>query len=102
MAVLGITKVTARIPVGNRVMQTFRTSALGTGSATEWIATGFSSIDAIVGQAVLGTSGDVITPNFVINAQGTGVAAGVNPGDLGLEVSEAGTNAVLVTVIGIP
>jgi hypothetical protein len=102
MAVVAHTEVTKRLPVGDRVQQTYRTSALGTGAADEWIATGLSWIDAVVGAVVIGTAGDALTINCVKNARGTGVAAGTNAGDLGVEVSLVGTNVIEVTVIGIP
>lgn len=102
MAAVSVTEVTKRLPVGDRVMQTFRTSALGDNSATEWIATGLSWIDAVVGVVPIGTAPFANTPSFVKNAQGTGVTAGTNPGDLGIEVEAAGDNALEVTVIGRP
>lgn len=102
MAVVASTKQTSRIPVGDRVMQTFRTSALGDNAADEWIATGLSLIDAVVGFAALGTAPFTHAPTFVKNAQGTGVTAGTNPGDLGIEVEAAADNVIEVTVIGIP
>lgn len=102
MAVVSHTEVTKRLPVGDRVMQTFRTSALGTGAADEWIATGLSWIDAIVGVAAIGTDPFTTLPSFVKNAQGTGVSAGTNAGDLGIEVAAAGDNVLEVTVLGRP
>jgi hypothetical protein len=100
MAVVAHTELTKKLPVGDRVMQTFRTSALGTAAADEWIATGLSWIDAVVGAVVIGTVGGLSTPNFLKNALGTGGAA--SAGMLGIEVIDAGTNIVEVTVIGRP
>lgn len=102
MAVVAHTNVTDRLPVGQYVMQTYETSALGTGAADEWIATGLTSIIAVVGCAVLGTTTSTTSVAFEINAQGTGVAEDTNHGDLGIEVTDAGINQVQVTVIGIP
>ena len=102
MAVVAHTKTTKRLPVGDRVQQTFRTSALGTAAADEWIATGLSFIEAVVGFAVLGATTSTVALAFEKNAQGTGVAGGTNPGDLGIETTDAGINDVEVTVIGRP
>jgi hypothetical protein len=100
MAVLTVTEVTNRLPVGDKFMKTFRTSALGTNATDEWIATGLSWIDAVVGAVIDGIEGDEETLNFVKNAQGTAATAGANPGDLGIEANEAATNVVEVTVLG--
>ena len=102
MAVLSVTEETYRLPVGNLAMKTFRTSALGTAAADEWIATGLSEIIAVVGYAVLGTTTSTVALAFEINAQGTGVAEGTNMGDLGIESTDAGINEVMVTVLGRP
>lgn len=102
MAAVSTTQVTHRLPVGDRVMQTFRTSALADNSASEWIATGLSWIEAVVGVVPIGTAPFANAPSFVKNAQGTGVSAGTNPGDLGIEVEAAADNVLEVTVIGIP
>jgi len=102
MAAVAHTEVTKRLPVGDRVMQTFRTSALGTAAADEWIATGLSWIDAVVGLVVIGATTSTVQNSVVKNARGTGVAAGTNAGDLGIEVTDAGINVVEVTVIGRP
>lgn len=107
MAALSFTKKTERLPVGNRVLQTFEVTTTAA-AADEWIATGLSWIDAVVEGGVIGTtphadvstSADPVTPNYVLNANGTGVAAGTNAGNLGIETPTAKT--VQVTVIGIP
>jgi hypothetical protein len=83
-------------------MQTYRTAAIGDASAVEWIATGLSWIDAVVGFAVQGTASSTTAPNFVLNAQGTGVTEGTNPGDLGIENVASGPDVIEVTVIGRP
>lgn len=102
MAALTGTAKTARIPVGDRVMQTFRLSAIGDNAADEYIVTGLSWIDCVVGFAGSGTAPWANVPLFVINAQGTGQTEGDHPGDLGLEVEAATDNDLTVTVIGIP
>ena len=103
MAALGVIQESARIPLGNRVMVSFQVNGtIGTTQAAEWIATGLSSIDCVVGTAVHGADPDDKALGLQLNARGTGVAAGVNPGDLGITVSEAGTNNPCVTVIGTP
>ena len=57
MAALSRTDVTFRLPLGNRVIQTFRVTTGTASNSTEWIATGFSKIDAVTGFAVKGTTG---------------------------------------------
>lgn len=100
MAALSPTFLTARIPAGNLLDVTFRVAITNTGSADEWVVTGLSSIEAIVGFAVIGTVGVAITPNFRKNANGTGVAEGTNPGNLALECAALAT--LEVTVRGRP
>lgn len=107
MAVLAHTEVTKRLPIGDRVLQVFRVTP-GAAAADEWIATGLSWIDAVLGVTVKGTtpwadvstSADPVGYNAVYNAQGTGVAEGTNAGDLGIEIPTSKT--VDVTVIGRP
>ena len=101
MAALSHTKTTPMIQMGDRVMQSFRITAVGTAAADEWIATGFSKIDAVIGVVLHGADGGAETPNFVLNAQGTANTEGAEPGDLGIEILDAATNDVEVTVIGI-
>lgn len=111
MAVLAVSQSSKRLPLGDRVLQTFRTSAIGAAAADEWIDTELSFIDAVLGYVALGAAGEVITvhtgtvgvgANFVKNANGTGVAEGANPGSLGIEVAEGSTNVIEVTVLGRP
>lgn len=66
----------------------------GAAAADEWIATGFSRVEAVLGHAVQGTTDRGV--NFVLNARGTGVAAETNAGDLGIEATGAVTVHVLV------
>jgi hypothetical protein len=89
-----------RVHLGNYVLKTFRTSALGTAAADEWIATGLSWIDAVIGVVVIGATTSATSLSVQKNARGTGVAEGTNPGDLGIETATAGTNVVEVTVVG--
>ena len=102
MAALTATDLSGRVPHGKYVAITFSLTALGTDSATEWIATGLSNIIGILGYAVIGATLSLTPPAFQMNAQGTGVAVDVNPGDLGVEVGEAGENTLQVTVFGTP
>lgn len=89
------------LPIGDRVLKVVRaTSGAGANAADEWIDTGLSTIDAVVSIQVLGTATGV-TSTAVRNARGTGVATGVNPGDLGVEFSAA-TTLFSATVLGIP
>ena len=88
MAAITVTQVGNRQFVGDEVELTLLASAAtGVASATEWFSTGLSSVTKVVGFAILGTGG--ATVNFVKNAQGTGVTAGTNQGDLGVEASAA-------------
>jgi hypothetical protein len=101
-ALATITKVGGRRPNGALFEQTVRVGgATGVASATEWIAKadiGLGEIVAVTGFATLGAAN--VGCNFVMNAQGTGVAEGTNKGDLGVETSAALTNNLLVTVLG--
>jgi hypothetical protein len=103
-AFASVTKVGGRIPVGQYFQQTLRVvSATGIAQAAEWIAKasiGLSEIVAVIGHSTLGTTD--VGCNFVMNAQGTGVAEGTNKGDLGVESTAALTNNLLVTVLGKP
>jgi hypothetical protein len=103
MAAIASTDLTDRLPIGNRVLKTLQLSAAtGAASATEWVVSGLSQIDAVVGAVLDGTAAaDTGEFTFVLNAQGTGVAANTNPGDLGVETLLA-TTGLVVTIIGIP
>jgi len=98
MAVVAVTSQTARVPAGPYWMQTFRATIAGADAADEWIVTGFKNIIMVVGDAVLGATEGAKTNNYVKNAQGTGVAAGTNPGDLGIETELAAD--LEVTILG--
>lgn len=102
MAAVAKTEVTKRLPVGDRVILVLRTSALGTDAADEWIPTGLSYIDAVIGAASLGATLALTPPGFVLNAKGTGQTEDTSPGDLGIEVGEAGENVWQITVLGRP
>ena len=100
MAVLTATELGLRLPIGNRYQKSFTVAVASNDATDEWIATGFVSIDAVVGYAVHGATAQTETPNFVLNAQGTSATAGANPGDLAIEIPDV-TNATLhVTVLG--
>jgi len=98
MAVLSHAAVTERLQIGNYAVQTFRATA-GAAAADEWIATGFTTIVAVLGYAVLGATDKGM--NFQPNARGTGVTEGTNPGDLGCE-QVTGSAEFQVTVLGRP
>lgn len=109
MAALSATVVGHRLPLGDRVVKTLSVAAIGTAAADEYITTGLSWIDTVVGYTVYGTAGEVITAhtgtvgvgaNFVLNAAGTGQTAGTTPGALGIEIADAAANSLHVTVIG--
>jgi len=102
MAALTRTEIVKRFPLGDRSLRTIRaTSGAGANPADEYIVTGLSYIDAIVGWAVVGTDPTTAPAVFKKNARGTGVTEGTNRGDLGVEFG--GTGIVFeVTVIGRP
>ena len=97
MAVLAATKLTGKLPVGNLFMQTFSVVVANANAADEWVATGLGSTVAVVGVIKNGTAVSANVPAIVHNARGTGVTAGTNPGDLGLE-GDAATYEI--TVLG--
>jgi hypothetical protein len=84
------TTLTARVPgtVGNA----YTLAESSTGITAVGGATFSGGVDPVA---------DGVGANFVLNAQGTGVAAGTNLGDLGIESSKAST-VLEVTVIGRP
>ena len=99
MAALTVTVVGHEIPVGDRVIRTFRCTPSGAAAGTDWAVTGLLNIDAVLGAVPITTAG---VPDFAVfakNAQGTSVAEDTNPGDLGIEVV---TTAVPyeITVLG--
>jgi hypothetical protein len=99
VAALTPTFLTGKLPLGHKVTRTFRVSVTSDAAADEWVDTGLTYIDAVLGFAVIGQAGAVDVPAFRKNARGTGVAEGTNPGDLAIEV--VATDLVLeITVIG--
>lgn len=99
MAALTATEVTKRLPVGDRTMKTLRFTIANANAGDEWIVTGLSTIESVVGSAVIGQADVAETPAFRKNAQGTDVAEGTNHGDLAVEGNAA---TFEVTVIGRP
>lgn len=98
MAALTATKVGDRLPQGRYVQQTFNVTVVNAAAADEWFATGFKSIVAVLGFCALGTAA-APAANFVKNAQGTGVAAGTNQGDLGIEAAAGAVFEVTVLAL---
>lgn len=96
MAALTPTFISGKRPSGRFFEVTFSVPVANSAAADEWVSTGLHEILAVVGHAVQGATDRGV--NFVINAQGTGVTAGTNLGDLGIEGTGAAT--VHVTVIG--
>ncbi len=90
MAALTRTDVTRRLPLGDRVIQTFRVTTGTASNSTEWIATGFSNIIAVQGFAVKGTTGvtDAI-PSVTAAVAAT------------LDFTYTGVNDLTVTIDGI-
>lgn len=96
MAALGFTKK-GRIPFGNYWLVFGRTSALGAGSGVEWIAAKDLGLKSIVSAMAAGTGNSVGSISQVqLNAQGTSVAEGTNPGDLGIRTAVAHSAEVWV------
>jgi hypothetical protein len=104
MAAVAATKQVGPLPIGDKYLVTVRTSALGTGAVDEYIAAssiGLSWIDAIVGAVII--DDDVVTApaQCAKNSRGSTISGeGSYPGDLGIEVTDAATNIVEITVIG--
>lgn len=57
MAALTPTELTKRLPLGDRMVKTIRATTGSAGAADEWIVTGLSDIDAILGVNIIGQSG---------------------------------------------
>lgn len=97
MAALTATKK-ALLPIGDKVLATFGFTIANANAADEWIqCAGLSWIEAVVGVVPIGTADLIDVPAFVLNAEGTGVTAGTDPGALGIEGNAADWQ---VTVIG--
>lgn len=78
--------------------ETWAFTTESTGAADEWVDVG-SEILGVVGRQYLGAG---IEPglNVVMNASGTSITAGANPGNLAVEANTvAGTHTWHVTVI---
>lgn len=104
MAVLSATRLVDPQPVGEYVISTVRVTP-GAAAADEWISAsdlGMSWVIAVLGCATDShTAGNPTLPTFELNARGSGVGAGTNPGDLGIE-DVAGSVSFFVTAIGRP
>ncbi len=85
MAALTTTQQTLRLPIGDRVMQTFRaTLNASPDQTTEWIATGFTLIDAVFGAVVIGTvppAGGVVTAGVAATSAITWIATDPSDND---------------------
>lgn len=95
MAALSATQLGNRKPVGDVIEETWKATT-GVAAADEWIATGLSEIESVVGAVVNGAATSGL--NFLLNAQGTGETEDDDPGDLGIEAEAA--VEVIVTVRG--
>lgn len=104
MSVVAHTKETLRIPVGDRTMVTIRCSGIVAEDAgDEWLQTGLSWIDAVVGYVLIGATTSTESFTFVKNAKGTDETAGTagHEGCLGFETT-VDVDVFDVTVIGQP
>lgn len=98
MAALSATRIGDRVTQDRYVERTVQVTT-GAAAADEWITAadlGMTELVAVVGVVTVGTATSATLPSIVLNAQGTGVAAGTNPGDLGIENTLAGTFQVTV------
>jgi hypothetical protein len=87
------------VPNGQYKIVTYSVSATNAAATDEWIATGGEEVLCVVGCSVIGTVPLTTTPVFVKNANGTGVTAGANPGNLGVEFTDATDITVDLTVM---
>lgn len=105
MAALTGTRIASSlVPIrdGMARYETWQYTTTTTGTADEWVDVGSEIIGIVGGAAYLGT-GIKPAANFVLNASGTSVTAGANPGNLGVETnSVSGTHTFQVTVIVRP
>lgn len=105
MAALTPTFTSDPLPIGNKVLRTFRVSPTSNASDDEWVDTGLSWIDAVVGFSFYGTVAPtqgaeaLQVPVFKKNASGTGATEGDDAGLLGIEVLSQDIT-VEVTVLG--
>ena len=95
--------VTAGVSKPGRRLESWNiTGTLAAASATEWLATDLLRIEAVIGNPVLQGTTALASSEYVmvLNAQGTGVAAETNLGDLGIELTAGTAIDQIVTVIG--
>lgn len=97
MAALTATALTSKTPYGEYFERCFSVTVANANAADEWIVTGFKTVIAVTGVVRNGTAVGANLPAIVKNARGTGVAAGTNAGDLGIE-GDAATYEI--TVVG--
>jgi len=97
MAVLTITGRSARIPAGPYWMQVFGVTT-GAGQTDEYFVTGFNTVVAVIGDAILGDTPGADTSQYVMNSRGSADTEGDHPGDLGIETEAA--FAMEITVLG--
>lgn len=86
MAKLTLTNV-AKFPAGQGFMVVGTASITQAANATEWISAGDLGLKDIVAGGITPQGTALGNVNVVLNAEGTGVAEGVNPGSLGVECS---------------
>jgi hypothetical protein len=105
MAVVAATKK-FRVNAGNKWIEGWDvTGNLAADAEDEWVATTLQTVDLawftprgnLADSPVAGLS---VTTAVQLNAQGTGVAEGTNPGDVGIEVGAALTTDGCLLVIG--
>lgn len=89
MAALTSTELTLRLPLGNRVVKSFRaTSGAAANAADEYITTGLRKIEAVIGLTVIGTTAAPVA------ATGTVIFSATNP----TETETITVNGVVYTI----
>lgn len=109
MAALTPTYLTGKLPIGRRVIRVIRFTISNANAPDEWIDTGLSWIDGVIGcVAVARTADDAETPGFKKNCGATDGTADGTQGDEntatagagGILAVEGNAGAWEVTVIG--
>jgi len=99
VAALTPTYLTGKLPVGHKVIRTFRFTIANADAADEWVDTGLTWIDAVIGVVAIGTADIAELPAFKKNCQGTGGTENTTTtgGDLAVE---GNAGVFEVTVLG--
>jgi hypothetical protein len=99
MAALTPTHIGRPKPLGDRMVRTIRFTIANANAADEWIVTGLSWVDAVLGIIVTGTGVENDVPTYLRNCQGTGQTEDTQA-DGGKLAIEGAAGTWEVTVIG--